>query len=383
MSASTEHPATTPDSGNPRPDWPRRLIISLTVLAWIAIAGIAFWFIGLIGYPLILMGISLLIAYVLYPLVKLLKRVMPGALAILISYLAVLVGLFLILYYVFWVALTQLISLIQQAQKNLPAMLQRLQPLIDTLKQVGVTPQQFIASGQQFLNEVVHFAGSLLPLAFSLFGLVISCIIITSSSIYFILDGTRILHWLRTKPPHKQRVRIAFFLDTLDKIMGAFLRGQILAATITTIIMGVGLYLIGVPYALLLALVVFIFEFVPQIGSYISAAIVILFAFISRNWQVGIIVAIFSGLVQGGLDGQILIPRILGGAVGLHPVVALFALLVGAVLFGLPGAILAAPIAGIAQIFLTSAWRTWQQTHAEEFLEESSTSQPLTDQPPS
>jgi predicted PurR-regulated permease PerM len=155
--------------------------------------------------------------------------------------------------------------------------------------------------------------------------------------------------------------------------MGAFLRGQLLSAALATIIVGLGLFVIGVPYAMLLTVVVFIFEFVPQIGSYISGAIIIIFTFMTSGWQIGLIVALFSTFVQGVLQGQILQPRILGGAVGLHPIVSMFALLVGAALFGLPGAILAAPITGIVQVFVISAWHTWKQAHLEQFPEEAAT----------
>jgi len=358
----------------PGRNWTRRLTISLTILAWIAIVLIAFWFLGQITYPLLLAILSIIIAYVLYPLVKLLRRVMPNALAVLLAYLAVLIGLLLILYYVFWAAIAQLVTLIAGLQKNLPAIIEHSQSISNALQQIDISPQQFALSGEQLLKQALNVVNTLLPLASNFFTFLISCIIVTSLSIYFILDGKRCLDWLRNHTPLSRRVQIAFFLDTLDHIMGAFLRGQLTAATITTAIVGVGLYLIGVPYAILLTVIVFIFEFIPQIGSYISSFIVIIFAFATRGWETGLITAVFSGLVQGGLEGQVLQPRILGGAVGLHPIVALFALLVGAALFGLPGAIFAAPVAGIAQVFLLSAWRTWKQAHPEEFPEEEVTS---------
>ena len=361
----------------PGRNWTRRLTISLTILSWIAIALVALWFLSLIAYPLLLAILSIIIAYVLYPLVKLLRRVMPHALAILLAYLAVLLGLFLILYYVFWVAIAQLVSLIVGLQKNLPALIERSQPTINTLQQIGISPQQFALSGEQLLKQALNVVDALLPLAGNFLTFLISCIIVTSLSVYFILYGKRVLDWLRTHTPLSRRAQISFFLDTLDHIMGAYLRGQLTAAIITTAIVGVGLYLIGIPYAILLTVIVFIFEFVPQIGSYISSVIVICFAFATRGWETGLITAVFSGLVQGGLEGQVLQPRILGGAVGLNPIIALFALLVGAALFGLPGAIFAAPIVGIAQVFLLSAWRTWKQGHPEEFPEEETASPPV------
>lgn len=376
MATSVMPAGTSPQQPSSTKSWTRRLIIGMAIIAWIAIAGVAFWLIGLIASPLMLMLLSILIAYILSPMVKLFRRIMPNALAILLSYIVVLVVVVLFLYYVIWTAIAQLVSLIQSIQQNWPAIVQRLQPLVDLLQQAGVSQQQFQISGQQLVDRLAGIIGQLIPLASGVFSSFITIIIVTSLSVYFIVDGGRITRWLRTRTPIKQRTQLTYFLDILNRTMGNFLRGQILAATITTVIMGVGLWLIGVPYAMLLALVVFVFEFVPQIGSYISAAIIVIFAFITKGWQIGLIVAVFSGIVQGGIDGQILIPRILGGAVGLHPIVSMFALLVGATLFGLPGAILAAPVVGIAQIFLVSWWRAWKQAHPDDFPDEESADSP-------
>jgi len=133
-----------------------------------------------------------------------------------------------------------------------------------------------------------------------------------------------------------------------------------------------------VPFAILIGVIVFIFEFVPQIGAYISGFIGVLFA-ATQGWEVALIYAIFVSLVQGVLDAQVLAPRILGHAVGLHPVVSLFAMLIfGSLfamlifgsLFGLLGAILAIPIAGVASVFVYASWNAWRESHPEQFPEE-------------
>jgi len=131
-----------------------------------------------------------------------------------------------------------------------------------------------------------------------------------------------------------------------------------------------GAYIIGVPFLVLLLVIVFICEFIPLVGSWISGFIGILFA-LTQGWQTALIYAIFVSLVQGGLDGQILAPRVFGRAVGLHPMVSLLALLADVQLFGMIGALLACPVAGITQTFITSLWKTWRESHANEFPEES------------
>ena len=131
-------------------------------------------------------------------------------------------------------------------------------------------------------------------------------------------------------------------------------------------LIGVGAYFIGIPFAVLIAVIVFILEFVPVVGAYISGAIGILFA-LTQGWQVALIYAIFVTIMQGVLDGQILAPRILGRSVGIHPIISIFALIALAQLFGLFGALLAVPLAACVQIYIVAFWKEWKARHPEEF----------------
>lgn len=364
-----------PDNASPQPQtpdriWMRRLLISLTSLAWITIIGIVLWVIGLIIVPILLIVLSMIIAYILFPLVKFFARHMPRAIAILLTYIIVFVGLLVILFAIIFTALVQLFNLVQNIYKNLPAIEARLQPLLAQLTTIGISPKQFSISGEVIIAKVLHFTSGLVPFVGGLFTFFIACVIVTSVSVYFLIDGQRFANWLHRNTPLKERPKTAFFLRTLNKTMGGVLRGQLSLATITTSIVGIGFFIIGVPYAMLFIVIVFIFEFVPQIGTYISGTIVVLFTLALRGWQTGLIVAVFVSIVQGVVDGQILAPRLIGKAVGLHPIISVFAILIGAALFGLTGAIFAAPIAGIIQAIVQSYWTTWKQGHRDQFPEE-------------
>src|SRR5438105_4984257 len=94
-----------------RDKWARRRDIPIAILAWIAVTGVFFWAAGHIARSLLLLFIAALLAYALAPAVKLLQRVMPRLLAILIVYLIVLSGLSLLIYLVVSTAVQQVISL--------------------------------------------------------------------------------------------------------------------------------------------------------------------------------------------------------------------------------------------------------------------------------
>lgn len=357
-----------------RRDWQKRFFITFTVLGWLIIAGIAIWGIGHIFGTVALFIIAALLAYIIFPLVKLLRRILPRSLAVLIAFLLMLGLLIFILYFVVLVAIQQLILLIDFVQVVVqhPERYPFVQFMVNWLNGVGISPSQFNVSTQQVLSYVEGAINGIVPLLSSIFGVIINGIILASLCIYFMIDGERIIGWLRQKPPIKQRKQINLLLDLVAKSLGGYIRGQIILAVVITAIISIGALIVGLPYVVLIAVIVFICEFIPMIGAYISGAIVVLISLV-QGWQTAIIMIVFVSLVNGVLEGQILAPRILGQSVGLHPIISIAALLIGSQLFGVLGAILAAPVAGILQAIIASAWSAWRMGHSDQFPEEKST----------
>jgi len=87
---------------------------------------------------------------------------------------------------------------------------------------------------------------------------------------------------------------------------------------------------------------------------------------LTKGWLIALIVLVYFVLVHI-LEGDVIGPRIVGKAVGLHPVVALVALIAGGELFGIWGVLLASPTAGVLQAFLVTIWSEWRETHPREF----------------
>ena len=123
--------------------------------------------------------------------------------------------------------------------------------------------------------------------------------------------------------------------------------------------------MIGVPFPLVLAVLAFVLEFIPMIGLWLVGALCVLVA-LSQGWQIALL-ALGVAIIASVIEGNILAPRLLGHAVGVHPMVSLFALLAFAELFGLWGALFAAPLAGFAQALATAFWRQWRSNHPEQY----------------
>jgi predicted PurR-regulated permease PerM len=348
--------------------WQRRFFVVLTILGWLALTIAVIWGIGQIITPIVLIGFAALIAYLIFPLVRFFERHMPRVLAILASIVILLAVIGFVIYFVVLAAVQQFGLLIGGAKDIIehPEKYPQVQAGLSKLGALGLSKGQIHVSGEQVVSYLEKAIGGVVPILGSIFLLMISLLLVATLAVYFMVDGARIASWLRHETPLRYRSGINVFLDEMDHSLGGFVRGQVLMATIMAVIVGIGAFIIGVPYVFLLALVVFVCEFIPQVGSYISGAIGVLFA-LTHGWQVALIYLAYVTVMQAGLDGQILSPRILGHAVGLHPIISVFALLVGTALFGLLGALFACPAAGIIQTFVRAFWNAWRERHPDQF----------------
>jgi predicted PurR-regulated permease PerM len=362
-----------PPSGRTRS---RRLITALTILAFLAIGSVALYAISLIVTAVLLLLFSALLAYLNYPLVQFLQRRLPGALAIAVAYLLVTGVLVVVILIVASSINPQVSSLAQSLQFLLsPAGGRRIQSYLDLLGKLGITTEQLAQLKNQLFAQAQGALSGLFPFLSGLLGNILDFIIVITLSVYFVLDGTRIIGWLSHKTPITSRGTISFLLHTLDQSLGGYFRGTLLLALIGALCTGAVLALLHVPYAALLAALFFLLYFLPVIGTYMIAALCILAA-LSQGWVVTLIVAVFMVLLLGIVMGEILAPRIFSSTVGVHPIIAIFALFAGAELFGLIGGFFAIPVAGVLQQVIVAFWHRWEHEHPKQFPPEEMPLQP-------
>ena len=364
---------TTLSSPEPfaRSAWMRRLIIALTILAWLAIGTVVLAVVGHMIGTLILLIAAGLLAYIIYPLVLLLQRFIPRVLAIGVVYLVVLSALAFLLYSVVSAVVQQSTSFVLYVQYLLSPQGQlQLQPFIETLNKLGLSQDQLRALGGQIAGQLQGLIIQSFSVLNSIINVIVSVVVIAVLSIYFLLDGERIIFWLRYKTPLTQRENIAFLLRTIQLTVGGYFRGLLLVSTIAGVGTGLMLALLGVPYAALLAVVMFVFMFIPVIGGTLALLLCSILS-LSQGWVTALIVTILGILLQF-LIGQILTPRIMEHTVNIHPIVAILAMFAGIELLGmgLLGGFLAIPLAGMLQCILVAYWDRWKETHPKEFPSE-------------
>lgn len=346
--------------------WERRRDAALAILGWsLVIAGVL-WLASHIVHTLLMLALAALFAYALAPAVTMLHRVLPKWLSVTIVYIAVLAIVGAVFSLLISAIITEVTSLAAQVSLLLsPNAPQSDTPLYRALKSLGVSSSQIAAARDWATRQLGGAAGSAAPIVTGFANGLLDIVLVMVLSIYMLVDGPRVAAWLRTGVPVSQRMRSVFILDTLEHVAGGYIRGELILCTLVGLLVGVGMQVIGVPFATLLGVLAFFFEFIPFLGPLLSAA-ACLIAGATMGWVTLVLILayfIFIHIIEGYVVG----PRIFGHSLGLHPAVSIVALLIGGEVFGLWGALFAAPLAGVVQVLLAALWQEWRQSHPQQF----------------
>jgi predicted PurR-regulated permease PerM len=185
--------------------------------------------------------------------------------------------------------------------------------------------------------------------------LLVDIILALVISFYLLLDGPALRRRALALFPAVHRQKALFLEEHTRRVLGGYLRGQLLLAASVGLAAGLGCWALGLPYAVVLGVLAGLFELVPMFGPVLSAVPAVLVALFQPFPTVLWVVGFFLILQQ--VESHILVPRVSGHAVGLHPLGALFALLVGFQLAGPIGALFAVPVAGLVWVLLGAAYR--------------------------
>src|ERR1700676_5394485 len=300
--------------------WTRRCGLPLAILAWSAVVLLILWLAGHIIQTLFLLIIAALLAYALAGVVKLFERVMPRYLAILVVYLLVLGAIVALLYLVVSTAIQQFISLSAYVQHLLTPRGGQPSQLEQVLGRFSITQNQLNTVLNQGITYIEGFAGNLVPLLTGLFSGILDFILVAVLSIYLLTSGSQVTSWLRRNMPDQQQGRVRFLLDTLQRVVGGYIRGQLIMCGLIGVLVGLGMYVIGVPFALLLGVLAFVLEFIPVLGTLTSGAICVLLA-LTKGWVFALIVLVYF-IVVHVIEGDVLGPRIVGKPIRPHPLVS-------------------------------------------------------------
>lgn len=209
----------------------------------------------------------------------------------------------------------------------------------------------FILSAKEVLSA--HWMGW-----FSQIGILIELILVPVLVFYFLADGPSIRQEMKIVFPPSWHARAARLFDDFDRVLDSYIRGQVLMCIIAWVLVTLGLLALGVPHAFTLGLLAGVTRAVPIIGPLLGAipiALVCLLA--TQSLQItGLVLVGFT--LMHFLESKVLLPKVIGHEVDLHPVSVIIALLLGMEFFGFIGVFLAVPVAALGKVLLLE----WQES---------------------
>ena len=164
--------------------------------------------------------------------------------------------------------------------------------------------------------------------------------------IYFLASAPAVRRWVHSVIPTRQRAEFRRIELEAARLFGRYIRGQLLLGLIIGTVSAVAYVVLGVPYAVFLGVLAGILELVPIAGPIVAGAVAALVS-LTEPFPLVIWVVLAATAIQQ-LENHLLVPRIAGNAVGLHPIAALLAVLVGVEVAGVVGALFAVPLTGLA-----------------------------------
>jgi predicted PurR-regulated permease PerM len=350
------------------------VVICIGIMVWAA-----FTILGIFVHALVLLLLAMAVAFLVTPLVNILHRYVPRLIASLLVYLLVVSALIALCY-------ALVFSLIQQVNyfsTHLPQYVQNLPATytvtLDWLVKQGIP----ISSINKAISTIEDQANALaLTLAANLVSIVqivtdviVNILLVAVLSFYLTLDGKRIRNALVNLAPKESMPHVRVFEDALNRVVGNYLRGQLTLATIIGLLAGVGCYFLGLSnFALIIGVLAFLFETIPMVGPTLASIPAILISLLLPDPFPRTYVILIYFIIIQLIEGNILGPRIVGHAVGLHPVASILALIVGVQIFGPFGALLVTPILAAVWVVVTSFYRSFRGESADEILANKRTS---------
>ncbi len=178
---------------------------------------------------------------------------------------------------------------------------------------------------------------------------VITTLLVLVLAFLFVKDGPRFLPWVRSVAGDGAGGHLAEVLQRIWATVGGFIRTQAIVSFVDSVLIAIGLLVVGVPLALPLAVITFLSGFIPYVGALVGGGLAVLVALVSNGFTAAIIVLALILVVQQ-LDGNILQPVLQSRSLGLHAGVILLAVTAGGTLYGIAGAFLSVPVVAAAGV---------------------------------
>ena len=331
------------------------LVLGTVVLFFVAV-DLAASAVGFFGDILLTFFLAWLLAFVISPIVNRIASLIPGlphVVATVLVYtgiVVVMVFLILVIAQALTTSITQFVASIPQIRSNIHEIVAPMQHWLDS---IGLGQVDLATQALAILNNLDQIAARLIvplqSIAVASVGAIGTMLIVFILSIYMVIDRDAIIAFLFRLVPPRYAEEARLLQSSVARSFGGFLRGQAVMGLVYFAVALVTHLVLGLPLTPLSAAAAGILMAIPFFGPFLAWAPPVLVALVTKPD------AIVPALIAMGVGWMIVMnvlqPRIMQGAVGIHPIVVLGSVLIGSRIAGIPGAIFGIPVAAVVSSF--------------------------------
>lgn len=218
---------------------------------------------------------------------------------------------------------------------------------------LNIGDAQITAAFDSAVDRVQHSVGTTVSTVVTgvstIFSGLVTAVLALFLMFFFLKDGPRFLPWLTRQLPGRLATDVPVVAERSWETLGSFVRSQAFVGLLDAVFIGLGLWIVGVPLVLPLAVLTFVSAFVPIIGALFAGLVAVLIALVSNGLTDALIVLVIIIVVQQ-LEGNVFQPMIQSRGLGLHAAVVLLAVTLGGSLAGVVGSLLAVPAAALIAV---------------------------------
>jgi predicted PurR-regulated permease PerM len=325
------------------------------VFLTVAVLAAALYFVYLIRSVVYLVLIAGFVAVALGPAVDVLnRRRLPRATAIVLVYLGLggaIVGIGLLF-------VPPLVSGVQSIGNDAPAYVQKVRKDRTVRKydnRYHVT-QRLEQQAAQLPAKLGSAASTLSSVTVGVFSTIVQLLTVLTIAFFLLLDGGRYVHWALDLLPPERAERARAVSGRVYRAVGGYVSGNLAISVIAGLVSFVTLTVLDVPFALPLSVLMAFFDLIPLVGATVGA-IIVGFVTLFNGFPASTIVWIVIQIVYQQVESNVIVPVVYRRTVEVNGLVTIVAVLIGATLLGILGALLAIPVAGAAQIVLKELWQ--------------------------
>ncbi|MDP3955011.1 MAG: AI-2E family transporter [bacterium] len=317
---------------------PRKVEISHKTIVFTVLFLLALWLVFQLRQIILVVFVAVILMSALNPTVDRLEKTrLPRWLAILFLYILLFAG--------FGLALSSIIPPLVDQTGNF------VNRIILYLREVNLFGIDFKTSIPQLSSQIGLLSSDILRVTVGIFSNLTSLFFVLVVTFYLLLERKKLDRYLLVLFGEGGEKKADEFVDKIENRLGSWVRGQLILMTIIGVMTYIGLRLLGIEFALPLAILAAFLELVPTIGPVVSAIPAILVALTISPVMALAVTALYFLIQQ--LEGSVIAPKIMQKAVGVNPLMVILSLAVGFKLAGVAGAVLAVPIVLVLQVIVS------------------------------